>query len=165
MIAVSFIKEKCFQLYNSIVREQATPEFIARGWAIGMFCGCFLPFGIQLVFSIPAAFLLRGSKVGATLGTLITNHFTIFVIYPLQCYAGALITGRNLSYETIKTAMTEVVQKQNFETLFGLGVDITIAFFTGGFLLAAVMTPITYFAIKRIINKYRKLQIGKKQST
>lgn len=165
MSAVSFIKEKCFQLYNSIVREQATPEFIARGWAIGMFCGCFLPFGIQLVFSIPAAFLLRGSKVGATLGTLITNHFTIFVIYPLQCYAGALITGRNLSYETIKTAMTEVVQKQNFETLFGLGVDITIAFFTGGFLLAAVTTPITYFAIKRVVNKYRKLQIDKKQST
>lgn len=165
MSAVSFIKEKCFQLYNSIVREQATPEFIARGWAIGMFCGCFLPFGIQLVFSIPAAFLLRGSKVGATLGTLITNHFTIFVIYPLQCYAGALITGRNLSYETIKTAMTEVVQKQNFETLFGLGVDITIAFFTGGFLLAVVMTPITYFAIKRVVNKYRKLQIDKKQST
>lgn len=165
MSAVSFIKEKCFQLYNSIVREQATPEFIARGWAIGMFCGCFLPFGIQLVFSIPAAFLLRGSKVGATLGTLITNHFTIFVIYPLQCYAGALITGRNLSYETIKTAMTEVVQKQNFETLFGLGVDITIAFFTGGLLLAAVMTPITYFAIKRVVNKYRKLQSDKKQST
>ncbi len=165
MSAVSFIKEKCFQLYNSIVHEQATPEFTARGWAIGMFCGCFLPFGIQLIFSIPAAFLLRGSKVGATLGTFITNHFTIFVIYPLQCYAGALITGRNLSYETIKTAMTEVVQKQNFETLFGLGVDITIAFFTGGFLLAAVMTPITYFAIKRVVNKYRKLQIDKKQST
>lgn len=165
MSAVSFIKEKCFQLYNSIVHEQATPEFIARGWAIGMFCGSFLPFGIQMLFSIPAAFLLRGSKVGATLGTFITNHFTIFVIYPLQCYAGALITGRNLSYETIKTAMTEVVQKQNFETLFGLGVDITIAFFTGGFLLAAVMTPITYFAIKRVVNKYRKLQIDKKQST
>ena len=56
-----------------IVREKASPEYIARGWAIGMFFGCLIPFGFQLICSIPAAFILKGSKIGATLGTLLTN--------------------------------------------------------------------------------------------
>lgn len=83
------VREKLNAFYNRIVGEQATPEYIARGWAIGMFWGCICPFGLQLIFSIPTSFLLKGSKIGATVGTFITNHFTVFLIYPLQTYAAA----------------------------------------------------------------------------
>ena len=66
------------RLYHKMVREKASPEYIARGWAIGMFYGCLAPFGTQLLLSIPTSFLLKGSKIGATFGTLLTNHFTVF---------------------------------------------------------------------------------------
>jgi len=77
---------KWIALYSRIIHEKATPEYIARGWAVGMFFGCLAPFGMQLILSVPTAFLLKGSKIGATIGTLLTNHFTIFLIYPVQCY-------------------------------------------------------------------------------
>ena len=138
-----------------MVGEEASSSYIARGWAIGMFFGCSIPFGIQLMLSIPCAFILKGSKIGATIGTFITNHFSIFIIYPLQTYGGAKLIGLPLSYDDIKSAMMEVVEKQNYETLLSLGVDIAIAFAVGGLVMALVFTPITYFGVKYLVDKYR----------
>ena len=124
----SYIKEKFKLLYHKMVGEEASSSYIARGWAIGMFFGCSIPFGVQLMLSIPCAFILKGSKIGATIGTFITNHFSIFIIYPLQTYGGAKLIGLPLSYDDIKSAMMEVIEKQNYETLLSLGVDIAFAF-------------------------------------
>ncbi|MBQ2722422.1 MAG: DUF2062 domain-containing protein [Opitutales bacterium] len=151
----SYIKEKFKLLYHKMVGEEASSSYIARGWAIGMFFGCSIPFGIQLMLSIPCAFILKGSKIGATIGTFITNHFSIFIIYPLQTYGGAKLIGLPLSYDDIKSAMMEVIEKQNYETLLSLGVDIAIAFAVGGLVMALVFTPITYFGVKYLVDKYR----------
>ncbi|UKI30977.1 MAG: DUF2062 domain-containing protein [Lentisphaeria bacterium] len=142
-------------LYSKIVREKASPEYIARGWAIGMFFGCFIPFGLQLVCSIPTAFLLKGSKIGATLGTLITNHFTIFIIYPAQCWAGSHLLGGTLSYHAIETAMADVLKEQSYEALMKIGWELVAAFFLGGALLSVIMTPLTYWFVKNLVIRYR----------
>ena len=150
-----FSRWKLLRLYAKIVREKADAKYIARGWAIGMFCGCFFPFGTQLLISLPAAFIMRGSKIGATLGTLLTNHFTIFFIYPAQCYVGNLLMGGGLSWDQIKDAMQKVLSEQNFESLLALGWHFTIAFFIGGGILAAIMTPLTYTGVKRLVEERR----------
>ncbi len=150
-----FSRRALLRFYAKIVREKADSKYIARGWAIGMFCGCFFPFGIQLFFSIPAAFLMRGSKIGATLGTLLTNHVTIFFIYPLQCYVGDRLMGGHLSWEQIRSAMENVLAKQSFDSLFALGWHLTIAFFIGGAILTAIMTPLTYVGVKNLVEKRR----------
>ena len=137
--------------YLKIVKEKATPEYIARGWAIGMFYGCLIPFGFQLILSIPTSFFLKGSKIGATLGTFFTNHFSILLIYPLQCYAGNKIMGGSLTWEGSKQVMKDLLEKQNYDTLLAMGWDLVIAFFIGGALLTAIMTPITYIAVKRLV--------------
>ncbi len=143
-------------LYNRIVKEKASPEYIARGWAIGMFYGCLIPFGFQLLCSIPTAFLLKGSKIGATFGTLLTNHFTIFIIYPVQCLVGNHIIGGNLSYEAVNLAMQNVLIQQNYTALMELGRDLLISFFVGGALLTLLMTPITYFLVKKMVISHRR---------
>lgn len=150
-----FFKRKLILLYLKIVREKATPEYIARGWAIGMFYGCLIPFGFQLLCSIPTAFLLKGSKIGASVGTLITNHFSVFIIYPLQCYAGLLLMGRNRSLAELKEIMAKVIHASSYEALLGIGTELVAAFFIGGALLTAVMTPLTYFFVKSLVVKYR----------
>lgn len=155
VLSKEFWKRKWIRLYSKIVREKAASTYIARGWAIGMFCGCFLPFGGQLIVSIPAAFLLKGSKIGATLGTLITNHFTIFIIYPVQCYAGLCLMGKARSFSEIQQLMQVVVKEQSFDVLMGLGMELVIAFFLGGAILAGVMTPLTYFLVKKMVDRYR----------
>ena len=157
----NFWRRRLLRLYAKIVRENASPGYIARGWAIGMFCGCFFPFGTQLLISLPASFLLRGSKIGATVGTLLTNHFTIFFIYPAQCYVGNLLLGGSLSWQQIKDAMSGVLEKQNFESLWSLGWQLTLAFFIGGAILTAVMTPLTYVLVKKLVNNRRQRRHGK----
>ncbi len=142
--------------YNKAVREKGTPEYVARGWAIGMFVGFAMPFGLQLVVSVPLAFLMKGSKLGAVVGTMTTNHFTIFVIYPFQCWLGSYLIGKPLSFSTISSKLELVIQNQDYETLFGLGKDVIAAFFIGGFLLAFISTPICYYAVRKMVIQYRR---------
>ena len=154
-----YFKRKMLQLYAKIVREKASPEYIARGWAIGMFYGCLIPFGFQLLCSIPTAFILKGSKIGATVGTLITNHFTVFIIYPVQCYVGLLLMGKTRSMAELKEIMTGVIHASSYEALLSIGTELVAAFFIGGAILTAVMTPVTYFFVKSLVVKYRAKRI------
>ena len=153
------VKDRFRRLYMrflaKMLKEKASPEYIARGWAIGMFFGCLIPFGFQLLCSIPTAFLLKGSKIGATFGTLLTNHFTIFIIYPVQCYVGNHLIGGNLTYERIRDAMEKVLANQDYQTLFGLGWDLVISFFIGAAILTAVTTPITYWGVLTAVRRHR----------
>ena len=48
---MSWIRRQWQRLREKILGEKASPEFIARGWAIGMFYGCAIPFGFQLILS------------------------------------------------------------------------------------------------------------------
>ena len=157
-----FFRRHLIRLYAKIVREKASPEYVARGWAIGMFYGCLIPFGFQLICSIPTAFLLKGSKIGATVGTLISNHFTIFFLYPAQCYVGLLVMGKGRALDEVRQIMEDVIRRQSYEALFGIGRDLVIAFFIGGALLTAVMTPLTYFFVRSLVVRYRERRAEKK---
>lgn len=154
-----FLRRKLLKLCAKMVRERATPEYIARGWAIGMFYGCLIPFGFQLLCSIPTAFILKGSKIGATVGTLITNHVSVFVIYPLQCYVGLLLMGKTRSMAELKEIMTQVIHASSYEALLSIGTELVAAFFIGGAILTGVMTPVTYFFVKSLVSKYRAKRI------
>lgn len=156
------LKAKLLYLRNKIIREKASPEYIARGWAIGMFWGCFMAFGFQLICSLPTAFLLRGSKIGAVLGTLLTNQITIFFIYPAQCWVGNKIMGGDLSYAAIKSALKQVLHEQSFTALKEVGMELFVAFFIGGTLLALIMTPLTYWGVLHFIQRHR-LRVSQKQ--
>ncbi|MDD4817719.1 MAG: DUF2062 domain-containing protein [Victivallaceae bacterium] len=154
---------KLARLRGKILREKASPEYIARGWALGMFCGCLLPFGGQLIVSIPMSFLIKGSKVGAVVGTLITNHFSIFIIYPAQCYVGNLLLGGDLSYGRITDEIHRVIELAEnngavaaFKALIALGWDFAAPFFIGGALLTLIMTPPTYFFVLHLVRGYRR---------
>ena len=151
----SYVKSRYLRLCAKIVMERHSPEYIARGWAIGMFYGCAIPFGFQLILSIPTAFLLKGSKIGSAVGTLITNHFTIFIIYPVQCWVGNHLLGGSLSYSEVSSALSEVVSEQSFSSLLRVGGDLVAAFFLGGAIFAAVMTPLTYWAVKSFVLRRR----------
>ncbi len=140
-------------LKQKILKEQMPPEDIAAGWALGMFVGCAIPFGLQLIVSVPLALMMRVSKIGATVGTLITNPVTIFFIYPAQTFVvNKLLFGGSLTYE--KLAGTE----WTWAVVRRLGAEVVASFFLGGFFLAIILTPITYFLVKRLVVQYRALR-------
>ena len=166
MRVVRWCKKKWRKFYFKIVREKASPEYIARGWSIGMFFGCLIPIGGQLFCSIPTAFLLKGSKIGAVLGTFLTNQITVFFIYPVQCYAGAKLIGLDLTYSDIKIKLKDIVNVSNIqefvEATKSLAGDLTLAFFVGGAIMALVLTPITYVVVKKMVISYR-IQLEKRR--
>lgn len=151
-----WIKAKFNALYDKIVKERKSAEFIARGWALGAFVGSVIPFGFQVYIALPLSFLLKCSKIGALTGTLITNPLTIIFIYPAQCWAGSRILGKDISYDAISKAMKGVLEQQNWQALMEMSGDLIMSFFVGGFLLAAVATPIVYFSVKAMVTSYRR---------
>ena len=158
---MSWISRQWQRLREKILREQATPEFIARGWAIGMFYGCAIPFGFQLILSIPTAVILKGSKIGATVATFVTNHFSIFIIYPVQCWLGNRLLGGDISYGAISHALSDVVKEQSWDSLARIGGDLVAAFFVGGLLFAVIFTPVTYFAVRTFVRRNRARKASK----
>ena len=152
---MSWIKGNLERLKSLVLRDDASPEFIAKGWAIGMFYGCTIPFGFQLMLSVPTAFILKGSRLGATVGTFVTNHFTIFLIYPVQCWIGNRLLGGNLSYTNIAHALQDVVAEQSWEAVLQVSGELLEAFFLGGIVLAAVFTPLTSGAVRAYVRRHR----------
>lgn len=138
-------------LRAQMVKDPLPPEDVAAGWALGMFVGCAIPFGFQLVISIPLAVMMRVSKVGATLGTLITNPVTIFIIYPIQTWlVNKAVFNGSLSLARL------MEMEWTWEAVRRLGADAMLSFFIGGIVLALVFSPLTYFIVRRIVLRHRR---------
>lgn len=145
---------------EKMVRDPLPPEDVAAGWALGMFVGCSVPFGLQLIVSVPLAMMMRVSKVGATIGTFITNPLTIWIIYPAQTMAMGWLLGRDFSWDYILKAMRGVAKNSDWKTLLSLSGDVVVCFILGGLALAAVLTPITYFTVRTIVRRFRSRRSG-----
>jgi uncharacterized protein (DUF2062 family) len=151
---MSRLAEYWRELKEKMAAEPLSPERVAAGWALGMFVGCAVPFGMQLVISVPLAVLARISKIGASVGTLITNPVTIFFIYPAQTYViNRLFFGGSLSWERL------VQVEWTWEAVKRLGFDAVASFFIGGVMLACIMTPITYFGVKALVKAHRSAKV------
>lgn len=148
----ALVRKKLKELHVRMVREKLPPEDIAAGWALGVGIGCAIPFGMQLIISVPLAIMCRISKLGATLGTLISNPVTVFIVYPAQTYVmGRIIFGEKfLSFEQLMDT------EWCWEAVRRLGVEAMVSFFLGGMVLAAILTPIAYFAVKRMVIRHRE---------
>ncbi|MBO5774867.1 MAG: DUF2062 domain-containing protein [Kiritimatiellae bacterium] len=138
-------------LKRKMIHDPLPPEDVAAGWALGMFIGCAIPFGLQLIVSIPLALMMRISKIGATLGTLITNPITIFFIYPAQTYVvNKILFGGSITYSKLMNV------EWTWESVRRLGAEAMASFFLGGIFLALIMTPITYLVVKSLVVRHRR---------
>ena len=58
--------------------------------------------------------------------------------------------------DIIKDAMLKVINEQTYDSLVSCGADLVYSFFMGGFLLTAIMTPITYIGVLYMVMGYRR---------
>ena len=144
-------------LKGKMLGERLSPEDIAGGWALGMFVGCAIPFGLQLLVSVPLAMMMRVSKIGATLGTLVTNPVTIFFIYPAQTWVVYNLLFGNREMGELPTEWT-------MKAVMALSGPVVISFFLGGLALALVMSPLTYFAVRRLVIAHRRRRVSVSQT-
>ena len=141
-------------LREKMIKDPLPPESVAAGWALGVFVGFAIPFGLQLVVSVPLALMMRVSKIGATVGTFVTNPATIFFIYPAQTWVVYNLVFGNRD-------MGELPTEWSRRAVMSLSGPVIISFFLGGIALAMVFSPITYHIVKRIVVRHRRRKQGK----
>ena len=137
-------------LKAKMVKDPLPPEDVAAGWALGMFVGCAVPFGLQLIVSVPLALMMRVARIGATLGTLSTSPGTIFISYPAQTWAvNRLLFGGSLTFQRLMD------MEWTWHSVRRLGAEAMVSFFLGGLALGMIFSPITYFLVRRLVLRYR----------
>lgn len=140
------LKRKARLTYLKILRIDDPPERIARGAAIGVAMGVFPTFGLGILLSIAAAFILRANKAASVLGSFIMNPVTSPFFWTASLVAGSLLTGKD--YSTLYANMTE------HGLLSGAG-EATLVFMAGNIIITAVTTLASYYLVKNAIIRHR----------
>lgn len=148
--------------YWKVIRNSGSPEYIARGAAVGIFVGFFIPMGFQIVAAIPLAFLFRGAKIPAVVLTFVSNYVTSLVIYPVQCYVGSYLIFNPLHWADLVEKMRNLLERQTLDSLTALGTQIVLSFFAGGLLFGVLAAIPCYRITLRMVVRYRKRRAEKR---
>jgi len=133
-----------------LVRLHATPEEIAKGFALGIFIGMTPTFGAQMPIAFFFAWLLKENKLAAMLGVWITNPVTAPFIYASEYEFGRLLLGmEQLSLPT----------EYSFETLSNMSWDILVPLLVGSLIFAVLFTFISYALTIRFIPGLKAVRI------
>ena len=151
-------RKKIFRLYLKTVMQGGTPEYTARGVAIGLFLAFFIP-GFQVVFAVALAFLLRGNKMLAAAFTFVTNPYTAPIFCPFQCWLGSVMLGDPITYSTVSLTFNEVLRTRSMGGFVVLGKEIgseyLLPFIVGGTSLGLLCAVFGYFISLWLVVNYR----------
>ncbi len=155
MIQIFHQPKRRFSRWLSWLWEQeGSPGQRSRGIAAGVFSGCFPLFGLQTLFSIVLARIVRGNQLLAAAGTWVSNPLTYIPIYWFNYQIGCLILGAaetipNLNQFTIKDFW-----------LYGrtFGIRLIIGSFTVGSFSSIIVALFTYILLKRLTHKKQRIK-------
>lgn len=140
--------------YLRLIRQETNPRVIARGLACGVFAGCFPWFGFQTIIGIVLAFLLRGNKLAAALGTWVSNPFTYAPLFFFNFKIGQFIRG-NYSSATNNLQFTF---SDDWSQVINMGTEVLISLFIGSALVGLIASVATYFVTMALLPRKQKLQ-------
>ena len=143
----SWLKRQIRFVYLKLLRLRGKPRVVAKGFAIGVFAGCFPFFGLQSLVSIFLAALLKGSKVAAIAATWISNPLTYVPIFIFNYKIGKLLLG------TKDTVLS--MDLNSFTAFKDNGSTFAITLLTGCFFVGLILAFITYFYSLAILQRLR----------
>lgn len=134
--------------YLRIMRLGATPHCIAMGLALGIFVG-FMPIvPFQTVVVLTLAFIFKGNKIAAALGTWISNPIDLpFFYYGLYLVGKWVLPINGPGFDPKHLEMSQLIAS---------GWGLFAMMLTGGLILGIPAAIITYFAARRMVIVYRK---------
>ncbi len=135
-------------LFLKLLRLQASPASLARGVALGLFIGFLIPMGLQILIVLPLAFLLKAAKIPAVACTFVTNHVTVFFIYPVQCWVGSYLMFHPISFASLRGQLQGLIDAPDMQTAMvevgRMGLQLGGAFFLGGTLFGIIAATAGY---------------------
>ncbi len=143
-------------LYVRFLRIQSSPEAIARGAAAGIFSGAFPLIGLQSVFGIAIAALIRGNKMIAVAGTFVSNPFTSIPIFAFNFYLGRWILG--VETAALPSSMTDI------NAWLSMGADVFIAMMLGSLIVGAIGGALGYYLALMVAQRVDTLKKAKQRN-
>jgi uncharacterized protein (DUF2062 family) len=134
--------------YLRLVRIQATPHNIALGLAVGVFAGLLPILPFQIAVAVTLAFIVRGSKIAAALGTWITNPLNWVPFYMMCYYIGKAVAPFEIpAFDPTHLEMTQMID---------LGWKFFAVMIVGGLVVAVPGSIVTYIATYKGMVVYRR---------
>ncbi|WP_162459048.1 DUF2062 domain-containing protein [Desulfosarcina ovata] len=141
-------RERFGQMLVRIRQLEGNPHYIAMGLGLGIFVSITPIIPLQTLVAIALAYLFRGSKSAAALGTWLSNPLTIPLVYYANYKLGCLLLGYQTTLDSISF--------DSFSQLMALGIDVTWAMLVGGVVIGAVLGILAYFITFRIFVTIRR---------
>lgn len=139
--------------YLRTLRIRAHPHKVALGLALGVFVG-FLPIvPFQIVTAVSLAFLVKGNKLAAALGTWVSNPLNIPFLYYLFYLVGKFFWPGEVAYSLTSFEMKEILKA---------GWDVFGMMCLGGAILGLPAAILTYFIFVKVLKKYNQKRLEKK---
>ena len=134
-------------LYWRFIRMRGTPEYIARGLAVGVFAGLFPIFGVQTLVGVALATLVRGHKIAAAAGTWVSNPLTYLPIYAINFQVGRWLL--NCQKDFVPESIF------SFSELMQHGTQFVTSLFLGCLVMGIIGGILSYFMGLKLIRWWR----------
>lgn len=142
-----YLLRRRFRLtYLKLLRLRDRPEVVAKGFAIGVFAGCFPLLGLQSLIGIFVAAIFRASKVAAVAATWISNPLTYVPLFLFNYKIGQFL---------LRTEDAELLDITSLTAFKELGPTIAITLLTGSFIVGTILSMVTYFYSLAILQRWR----------
>jgi uncharacterized protein (DUF2062 family) len=128
-------------IFKRILRIKGSSHSIAIGFACGIAIIMIPAIGLQIPLTILTTYLLKGNIIASLIATSFGNPLTFPFIWFISYKIGATILDYKATSITINT--------ENI-------INLIIPIFTGGIILAFISGFLTYFIIKKLIEKKDK---------
>lgn len=143
------------RLYRRVMAMKGTPEYLAKGLAVGVFAGWFPFLGFQILFGVSLAVLFRGHKLLAVAGTWVSNPLTYVPIYLFNYKLGRWLLGSQ------GPLFEDWGNLHSIEDIVGVGAEFALTLLLGCFVTGSISGIITYFLSLRMIRSWRQQQMKK----
>ncbi|MGF1493445.1 MAG: DUF2062 domain-containing protein [Microcoleaceae cyanobacterium] len=134
-------------------QTQGSPEYLARGLALGVFAGCFPFFGLQILMGVTLAIIFRGHRLLAAAGTWVSNPFTYVPIYLFNYQVGrqliqtqAKINPKSLDLDNLRST----------QDILDMGLDVASSLIFGCLVVGMISALLAYFMSWILIHQWRR---------
>lgn len=142
-----------------VKRLKGDPEYLARGFAVGVFMGN-LPFVPQTLLLIPVTITLKASTVAGIISSVIVNNpFTVTFQYYLAWRIGIFILPGEGSRDELHMMMRTVAEKgliSGLGEIGRVGFDTLLALQVGGAAMGVAMAAASYYPALVFFRKLRE---------
>jgi len=154
--------------YLRFIRLRGGPHQLALGMSLGVFAGMMPIMPFQMALAVALAFLFRGSKITAALGTWISNPLNWYFLYYYSYKIGAWVLGlEGQQGGRFSSIMTSVRTGEDAmviaEKILAAGGVMIASFLTGGLIMAIIAAIPSYFIFLFMFKNIRTWRNARKE--